>query len=118
MTIVTRGNEDVIEQITKQLNKLIDVVKLIDLAEIPHVECELMLVKVAINLESREEIKRLVDIFRGKVIDVSSNSYVIEMTGASDKLDAFIKALDTKCIIETVRSGPTSMSRGADGLHL
>jgi acetolactate synthase-1/3 small subunit len=118
MTIVTLGNEEVIEQITKQLNKLIDVVKLIDLAGIPHVERELMLVKVAINLDSREDIKRLVDIFRGKVIDVTNNSYVIEMTGASGKLDAFIEALDAPCIIETVRSGPTSMSRGADGLHL
>jgi len=118
MTIVTRGSEEVIEQITKQLNKLIDVVKLIDLACIPHVERELMLVKVAINLDSREETKRLVDIFRGKIIDVTNNSYVVEMTGASDKLDAFIEALDTNCIIETVRSGPTSMSRGADGLHL
>ena len=118
MTIVTRGSEAVIDQITKQLNKLIDVVKLIDLAIIPHVERELMLVKVAINLDSREETKRLVDIFRGKIIDVTNNSYVVEMTGASDKLDAFIEALDTNCIIETVRSGPTSMSRGADGLHL
>jgi len=118
MTIVTRGNEDVIEQITKQLNKLLDVVKLIDLADLPHVERELMLVKIRTNSTTREEIKRLSDIFRGKIIDVTNNSYVIEMTGASDKLDAFIDALDTHSIIETVRSGPTSMSRGANGLHL
>lgn len=118
MTLVTRGNEDIIEQITKQLNKLIDIVKLIDLAETSHVERELMLVKVKTSSETREEIKRLSDIFRGKIIDVTNNSYVIEMTGASDKLDAFVGALDESSIIETVRSGPTSMSRGENGLHL
>ena len=118
MTLVTRGSEEIIEQITKQLNKLIDIVKLIDLAETSHVERELMLVKVKTNNETRDEIKRLSDIFRGKVIDVTSNSYVIEMTGASDKLDAFVNALDDSSIIETVRSGPTSMSRGENGLHL
>lgn len=118
MTLVTRGSEEIIEQITKQLNKLIDIVKLIDLAETSHVERELMLVKVKTSSETREEIKRLSDIFRGKVIDVTNNSYVIEMTGASDKLDAFVSALDDSSIIETVRSGPTSMSRGENGLHL
>ena len=118
MTLVTRGSEDIIEQITKQLNKLIDIVKLIDLAETSHVERELMLVKVKTSNETRDEIKRLSDIFRGKIIDVTSNSYVIEMTGASDKLDAFVGALDQSSIIETVRSGPTSMSRGENGLHL
>ncbi len=118
MTLVTRGNEEVIEQITKQLNKLIDIVKLIDLAETSHVERELMLVKVKTSSETRDEIKRLSDIFRGKIIDVTNNSYVIEMTGASDKLDAFVNALDESSIIETVRSGPTSMSRGENGLHL
>jgi len=118
MTLVTRGNEDVIEQITKQLNKLIDVVKLIDLAETAHVERELLLVKIKTNKETQEEIKRLSDIFRGQIIDVTSNSYVIEMTGPSDKLDAFIAALDESSIIETVRSGPTGMSRGEHGLHL
>ncbi len=118
MTLVTRGNEDVIEQITKQLNKLIDVVKLIDLAETTHVERELLLVKIKTSKETQEEIKRLSDIFRGQIIDVTSNSYVIEMTGPSDKLDAFIAALDESSIIETVRSGPTGMSRGEHGLHL
>ncbi len=118
MTLVTRGNEDVIEQITKQLNKLIDVVKLIDLAETTHVERELLLVKIKTSKETQEEIKRLSDIFRGQIIDVTTNSYVIEMTGPSDKLDAFIAALDESSIIETVRSGPTGMSRGEHGLHL
>ena len=85
MTVVTRGSDEVIEQITKQLNKLIDVVKLIDLAEAVHVEREIMLVKVRTSEDTREEIKRLVDIFHGKIIDVTSTSYVVEMTGPSDK---------------------------------
>lgn len=118
MTLVTRGSDEIIEQITKQLNKLIDVVKLIDLAEAVHVERELMLVKVKTSDESREEIKRLSDIFRGKIIDVTLNSYVIEMTGPSDKLDAFVAALDETTVIEVVRSGPMGMSRGEKGLHL
>lgn len=118
MTLVTRGTDDIIEQITKQLNKLIDVVKLIDLAEATHVERELMLVKIKTSKETREEINRLAEIFRGKIIDVTNNSYVIEMTGPSDKLDAFVAALDENSIIETVRSGPTGLSRGEKGLHL
>lgn len=118
MTLVTRGSEEIIEQITKQLNKLIDVVKLIDLAEAIHVERELMLVKVKATVESREELKRMSEIFRGKIIDVTTSSYMIEMTGPSDKLDAFISALDEDVIIEVVRSGPMGMSRGEKGLHL
>ena len=118
MTVVTRGSDDVIEQITKQLNKLIDVVKLIDLAEAIHVERELMLVKVKTTDESREEVKRLSDIFRGKIIDVTASSYVIEMTGTADKLDAFVSTLDENVVIEVVRSGPMGMSRGEKGLHL
>jgi len=118
MTVVTYGSDDVIEQITKQLNKLIDVVKLIDLAESVHVERELMLVKVKTSDETREEIKRLVDIFRGKIIDVTLSSYVVEMTGAADKLDAFVLALAEDAVIEVVRSGPMGMSRGEKGLHL
>jgi acetolactate synthase-1/3 small subunit len=108
----------VIEQITKQLNKLIDVVKLIDLAEAVHVERELMMVKVKTTNETREEIKRLSDIFRGKIIDVTLNSYVIEMTGPSDKLNAFVAAFNEDSIVEVVRSGPMGMSRGEKGLHL
>ena len=118
MTVVTRGSDDVIEQITKQLNKLIDVVKLIDLAETIHVERELMLVKVKTTDENREEVKRLSDIFRGKIIDVTAGSYVIEMTGTADKLDAFVSALDKGVVVEVVRSGPMGMSRGDKGLHL
>lgn len=118
MTLVTRGNDDVIEQITKQLNKLIDVVKLIDLAESAHIERELMLVKIRTNHDTREEVKRMVDIFRGKIIDVTPNSYVVEMTGQSNKLDAFIHGFEEGSIIEVARSGPTGISRGEKGLHL
>jgi acetolactate synthase I/III small subunit len=118
MTLVTCGSEEIIDQITKQLNKLIDVVKLIDLAETTHIERELMLIKVTATETTREEIKRLVDIFRGKIIDVTPSTYVIEMTGSTAKLDAFVLALDKTHIIEVVRSGPTGISRGEKGLHL
>jgi acetolactate synthase I/III small subunit len=118
MTLVTRGSEEIIEQITKQLNKLIDVVKLIDLAESFHIERELLLVKVKTTSEMRDEIRSMADIFRGKIIDVTPTTYIIEMTGPSEKLDAFIAAIDPDSIIEAVRSGPTGISRGEKGLHL
>lgn len=118
MTLVTSGSDNVIEQITKQLNKLIDVVKLIDLAESAHIERELMMVKVKTTDETREEIRSLTNIFRGRIIDVTPTTYVVEMTGTSDKLDAFIAAIDSSNIIEVVRSGPTGISRGEKGLHL
>lgn len=118
MTLVTRGSDDIIEQITKQLNKLIDVVKLIDLAESDHIERELMMVKIKTTEQSREEIRGMADIFRGKIIDVTPTTYVVEMTGPSSKLDAFIAAIDGDAIIEVVRSGPTGISRGEKGLHL
>jgi acetolactate synthase-1/3 small subunit len=118
MTLVTRGNDEIIEQITKQLNKLIDVVKLIDLAESSHIERELMLVKIRTTHDSREEVKRMVDIFRGKIIDATPTSYVVEMTGQSSKLDAFVHGFEPESIIEVVRSGPTGISRGEKGLHL
>jgi acetolactate synthase-1/3 small subunit len=118
MTLVTRGSEDVVEQIIKQLNKLIDVVKLIDLEETVHIERELMLVKVKTTDKMRDELRSVVDIFRGTIIDVTPTSYVIEMTGKSDKLDAFISTIDANSIIEVVRSGATGISRGEKGLHL
>ncbi len=118
MTLVTRGSEDIIEQITKQLNKLIDVVKLIDLADAVHIERELMMVKIKTTEQSREEIRSLASIFRGKIIDVTTTTYVVEMTGPSSKLDAFIASVDGGSIIEVVRSGPTGISRGEQGLHL
>ncbi len=118
MTLVTRGNEDVIAQITKQLNKLIDVVKLIDLADSPHIERELMMVKIKTTEQTRNDIRSVVDIFRGRILDVTAQSYVVEMTGSSEKLDAFTAAISRDSIIEVVRSGATGISRGELGLHL
>ena len=116
ITLVTRGSEEVIEQITKQLNKLVDVVKLVDLTEGEHIEREMMMIKVRTNGKDREEVKRLTDIFRGRIIDVTDNTYTIELTGNGQKLDAFIKAL-TAPILETVRSGVVGILRGDKALH-
>ena len=118
MTLVTRGTEEIIEQITKQLNKLIDVVKLMDMTEGPHIEREMMLVKVVAVGDRRNELKRLSDIFRGRIIDVTDKTYTIELTGAGDKLDAFIQALDSGAIIEVVRSGVSGIARGDRALRL
>jgi acetolactate synthase-1/3 small subunit len=119
MTIVTTGTDRIIEQITKQLNKLVDVVKLMELTDGPHIEREMMLIKVqAASMSEREEIKRLCDIFRGRIIDVTSATYTIELTGAGNKLDSFIEALADHRIIETVRSGVSGISRGERSLHI
>ncbi len=118
MTIVTGGDERIIEQITKQLNKLIDVIKLLDISEYGHIERELMLLKVRTKGQEREEVMRLADIFRGRIIDVTAQAFVIEMTGDSAKLDAFLANLNPGQIIEVVRSGPTGILRGERGLHL
>ena len=112
MTIVSIGSDDVIEQITKQLNKLIDVVKVVDLSEAAHIERELMLVKVRATGKDREEMKRVADIFRGRIIDVTESTYVIELTGAGRKLDAFLEAIDKSLILETVRTGVCGIGRG------
>jgi len=112
MTLVTRGSDEIVEQITKQLNKLIDVVKLMDLTEGPHMERELMLLKARAVDEARDELKRLADIFRGRIIDVSEATYTIELTGPSDKLDAFVNAVGAKHIVEVVRSGVSGIARG------
>ena len=118
MTIVTRGADPIIEQITKQLNKLVDVVKLVDLSEGPHIERELLLVKLNVPSDSHcEKIKRLTDIFRGRVIDVADNTYTIELTGDVSKIDAFMRAMDRNLIIETVRSGVSGIARGNKSLH-
>jgi acetolactate synthase-1/3 small subunit len=118
MTLVTTGSDEIVEQIKKQLNKLIDVVKLLDLSEGPHVEREMMLTKLRAVGADREEVKRLADIFRAKVVDVTDASYVIELTGAPRKLDAFIRAVPKGLIVEVVRSGPTGIARGEKGLTL
>ncbi|MBI2994308.1 MAG: acetolactate synthase small subunit [Gammaproteobacteria bacterium] len=112
MTIVTNGSDEIIEQIMKQVNKLVDVIKVMDLSESDHIERELMLIKVTAKGEAREELKRMVDIFRGRIIDVTDNTYTVEMTGDGNKLNAFIKALDPKLILEVVRTGVSGIARG------
>ncbi|HUX91399.1 MAG TPA: acetolactate synthase small subunit [Gallionellaceae bacterium] len=112
MTIVTRGSDEIIEQINKQLNKLIEVVAVMDLSEGEHLERELMLVKVRAEGAAREEIKRMADIFRGRIIDVSNHTYTIELTGSGTKLDSFLQAIDRSLILETVRTGASGIGRG------
>ena len=112
MTIVTSGSDEVIEQIIKQLNKLIDVIKVLDLNDGKHIERELMLVKVKATAPYREEMKRMCDIFRGRIIDVADGSFTIELTGSGTKLDAFIESLDKTAILETVRTGASGIGRG------
>jgi acetolactate synthase I/III small subunit len=112
MTIVTNGSDDVLEQITKHLNRLIEVVKVVDLTEGAFTERELMLVKVRAVGKEREEVKRTADIFRGHVIDVTDKTYTIELTGDAVKLDAFLEAIDRASILETVRTGASGIGRG------
>ena len=118
MTIVTYGSEAIIDQITKQLNKLVDVVTVMDLSEGQHIERELMLVKVSAVGAGREEMKRTADIFRGRIIDVTDAIYTIEMTGTCSKLNAFLEAIDPACIIETVRTGASGIGRGERSLKI
>lgn len=110
--LVTTGSDEVIEQITKHLNRLIEVVKVVDLTEGNYTERELMLIKVRAVGKEREEIKRTADIFRGRVIDVTEKTYTIELTGDAEKLDAFIGAIDRAAILETVRTGASGIGRG------
>ena len=112
MTIVTEGDEQILEQITKQLNKLIPVIKVVEMADKPHVERELVLVKVAAKPEHRAEILRMVEIFRGKVIDVSPKNYTIEITGDREKIRAFLELLKPIGIKEIARTGLVAMTRG------
>ena len=112
MTIVTSGSDPVIEQIIKQLNKLIDVVRVLDLNDGKHIERELMLVKVKATNKYRDELKRISDIFRARIIDVSDNTFTIELTGSASKLDAYLESLDNDSIIETVRTGASGVGRG------
>lgn len=112
MTIVTTGSDEVIEQITKHLNRLIEVVKVVDLTEGGFAERELMLIKVRAVGKERDEMKRMAEIFRGRIIDVTEKSYTIELTGDSSKLDAFLLAVDATAILETVRTGASGIGRG------
>ena len=118
MTIATIGSEDVIEQITKHLNRLIEVIKVVDLTEGPYLERELMMVKIRAVGKEREEIKRLADIFRGNIIDVTDKSYTVEITGDQQKNNAFLQAIERSAILETVRTGCSGMGRGERILRL
>ncbi|MGD2074906.1 MAG: acetolactate synthase small subunit [Gammaproteobacteria bacterium] len=118
MTLVTSGTDEVIEQITKQLNKLVDVVKLMDMAEGAHIEREMMLIKLRAADGGREEVKRLADIFRGSIIDVTDTLYTVQLTGTGDKLDAFVRTVNQTDIIEVVRSGVTGIARGEKALRV
>lgn len=112
MTIATTGTEDMIEQIVKHLNRLIEVIKVVEITDGAYIERELMLVKVRAVGKEREEIKRLADIFRGQIIDVTDKSYTIELTGDQGKIDAFLNAMDRSAILETVRTGANGIGRG------
>ena len=118
LTLTTIGDDRTIEQITKQLNKLIDVVKLVDLTEGPHIEREMMLVKVRATGAQRAEIKRCTDIFRGQIIDVGPSVYTLQVTGTSDKLDSFLEAVGDAAVLEVVRSGVSGIARGEKILSL
>ena len=112
LTITTTGDQRTIEQITKQLYKLVEVVKVMDLCEADHVERELMLIKVKADDAVRQEVKRTADIFRGQIVDVTSDTYTVQLAGPGDKLDAFIRAIGHLQILEVVRSGVSGIGRG------
>ncbi|MCG8416187.1 MAG: acetolactate synthase small subunit [Pseudomonadales bacterium] len=118
LTLTTTGDDARIEQITKHLNKLVDVVKLVDLTEGAHIERELMLIKVRATGAQRAEVSRTVDIFRGQVVDLTANVFTIQITGAGDKLDAFILALGDNTVLEVARTGVSGISRGEKTLAL
>jgi acetolactate synthase-1/3 small subunit len=118
ITISTRGSDHVIEQITKQLNKLVEVVKVVDLSEGTHIEREMMLVKVRATGGQRAEVQRTADIFRGQIVDVGPSFYTVQLAGTSEKLDAFLEAIGNSIILEVVRSGVSGLSRGEKVLSL
>ena len=118
LTMTTVASDKQVEQITKQLNKLLEVVKLVDLTEGEHIERELMLIKVKAGGAERAEVKRTSDIFRGQIIDVTQSSYTIQLVGTSEKLDAFLLTLREGSIMEVVRSGIAGLSRGEKTLTL
>ncbi|MBF0190045.1 MAG: acetolactate synthase small subunit [Magnetococcales bacterium] len=116
ITLVTRGEDGIIEQILKQLNKLVPVIQVADLTEGPHVERELMLVKVATDRDTRAEVLRIADIFRSRVVDATTSSFMIEVTGDSGKLDACLALLTPLGVTEMVRTGLVALSRGEKGM--
>ena len=112
LTVTTTGDDLKVEQVTKQLNKIIDVVKVVDLTEGAHVERDTLLVKVRAEGEQRDEVKRTTEIFRGQIIDVGPTTYIVQLTGPADKLDSFLQALGENQVLEVVRSGVAGMARG------
>jgi len=112
MTIVTSGSDEIIEQIIKQLNKLIDVVKVLDLNDGRHIERELMLVKVKTSKQYRDEVQQLSNSFGGRIIDASENILIIEFTGASTELDSYLKSLNNSLVVEIIRTGASGIGRG------
>ena len=112
MTIVTRGSDEIIEQIIKQLNKLIDVVKVLDLHDGDHIERELVLVKVKANKQYRDEVQQLSSSYGGRIIDSSENILTIEFTGTSTELDNYLKSLNNSFVVEIVRTGASGIGRG------
>ena len=113
LTLTTRGDDSKIHQIIKQLNKLVEVVRVENLCDGDYLERELLLIKVRAEGEARQEVKRTADIFRGQIIDVTAETYTIQLVGPSNKLDAFIRAIDDVSILEVVRSGVSGVSRGS-----
>ena len=118
LTLTTVGQDEVIEQITKNLNKLIEVVKLVNLSEGAHIERELMLIKVKATGAQRAEVKRTTDIFRGQIVDVSASVYTVQLTGTSDKLNSFIEAVGPTSVLEVVRTGVSGIARGEKVLSI
>lgn len=116
LTLITEGDDRTIEQITKHLNRLIEVVKVVDLTEGSHIERELMLIKIRAEDTAREEVKRTADIFRGQIVDVTPTSYTVQLTGRTNKLFAFIRAIGTAAVIEVVRTGVSGIARGSSSL--
>ncbi len=119
MTLVTCGSSNIVEQIIKQLNKLIDVIKVKNLSEIDHIEREMMFIKVAAsNMDACATIQRMTTIFRARIVDVKNKTFTIEITGNRGKLNAFIDAISDHTILELVRSGSMGISRGSKILHV
>ncbi len=118
LTLTTVASDKQIEQITKQLNKLVEVVKLVDLTDGEHIERELMLIKVKATGPARAEVKRTADIFRGQIVDVTHNTYTVQLGGTTEKLDAFIRAISESMVLEVVRSGVSGLARGEKVLSL
>lgn len=116
MTLVTSGSDELVEQIIKLLNRLVSVVTVVDLSESSHIERELLLVKLFASGDARRELQSLVEIFRGRIIDVTDTSFIVEMTGTGEKLDAFLAAVGPKNILEVVRSGASGISRGSKSI--